>query len=95
VGPCSQSVAEMAEYNGVSIPCPKSPDIPGLLSQAAHFLDKFLLREGLGQRSAAQRELIVGAMITRLAVFSTKGSPLARTGLIELLREWVSAISGD
>src|SRR5262249_1571258 len=94
VGPCAQSVVEMGSFRGVSIPCPKSLDIEGLLHEAAHTLDKFLESEGLDRRSASQRELMVNALTTRLSASSADAKPLSRTAFIALLKEWISAISG-
>jgi hypothetical protein len=94
VGPCSQSVVEMQSFQGVSVPCPKSLDIDGLLFEAAHVLDKFLERESLDRRSATQRELMVYALTTRLSAYSSDAKTLSRTDLIALLQEWISAISG-
>jgi hypothetical protein len=95
VGPCAQSVAAMHSYQGVSIPCPKSLDIEGLLHEAAHKLDKFLEREGLDRRGATQRELMVDALTTRLSAMSSRGTPFHRANLIAQLKEWISAFTGS
>jgi hypothetical protein len=90
VGPCAKSVAEMGSFRGVAVPCPKPLDIKGLLNQAAHLLDKFLLKEGLGQKSAHQRELMVGAMITQLSLLSTGGRTMSRSELASLFKQWIA-----
>ncbi|MGI8980361.1 MAG: hypothetical protein ACR2FY_14130 [Pirellulaceae bacterium] len=89
VGPCAQSVAEMKSFGQVAVPCPKALDITGLLNQAAHLLDKFLLKEGLGQKSAHHRELMVGAMITQLSLLSTGGQATSRSELKSLCTQWI------
>lgn len=61
------------------------------LAQAAHLLDKFLLHEGLGQRTPHHRELMVEAMIARLSVLSTEGRALTRGELTGYFRQWISA----
>ena len=94
VGPCAQSVVEMGAFDGVRIPPPRVLDIDGLLGQAAHLLDKLLISEGLNRQSPYQREIMVGALITQLSLNSAKAKTLSRSALIELLRGWISSITG-
>ncbi len=93
VGPCAQSVAEMGSFNKVSVPCPKNLDIPGLLNQAAHLLDKFLAGQQFGHTSPSQREIFVSALATKLSVLSAESKDLSRAQLVELLKSWVSSIA--
>lgn len=95
VGPCAQSVVEMGAFDGVRIPPPRVLDIEGLLGQAAHLLDKLLISEGLNRQSPYQREIIVGALTTRLSLNSAEARTLTRPGLIELLSDWISSITGS
>lgn len=90
VGPSSEAVARLGSHDGVAIPCPKNLDIEGLLSEAAHLLDKFLAKEGFGQTSATQREMMVHAIVTKLSAFSTQGRPLTRQQLVSTLKEWLA-----
>jgi hypothetical protein len=95
VGPCAQSVVEMRQHLGVEVPCPKNLDIKGLLSEAAHELDKFLRKEHLDQRNSTQRELMVNALTTHLSGLSTNGQEMRREQLVELIKNWVGAFSSD
>jgi hypothetical protein len=93
VGPCAKTVVELGSYQGVSIPCPKSLDINGLLAEAAHALDKFLEEEGLDRRSATQREIMVNALTTHLSASASCARSLSRTGFITLVKSWISVIN--
>jgi hypothetical protein len=95
VGPCSQSVVEMQSFDGVAIPRPKNADITGLLSEAAHLLDKFLESQWSGRTSASQRELMVLALTTHLSECSTTGKAISRADFVALLKEWISGIKGQ
>lgn len=94
IGPTSKGVARMAISQGVSIPSPKNLDFDGLLSEAAHLLDKFLQYEGLGRGTPAQRELMAKGLITKLSLLASGGVPLSRADFVKLLNQWLSSISG-
>lgn len=94
VGSCAQSVVEMGSYQGVEVPCPKNLDIEGLLSEAAHRLDKFFELAGLDRKTPTQRELMVHALTTHLSTLSSKGRAMSRSELGELIKTWAGSITG-
>lgn len=89
VGPCSDSVTKIASFDGVDIPIPKPLNLESLLAEAAHRLDQYLAAIGRPRYSPLQREIIVGAMTSRLSEMSTKSGTLSRNGFDSLLAEWL------
>src|SRR5882724_12033851 len=65
---------------------------PGALQeQAAHRLESFLRREGLYPGTGEYRALLVNALVGRLSHYATRGEPIPRTAVVELLKQWVAA----
>lgn len=91
IGSPTQSVIRLEEYDGVLIPTPKTLDIEGLKSQAAHKLDVFLVNANLGHRLPDERELLVAALTSRLLELGTSGLSLAREGFVEQLSLWINS----
>jgi hypothetical protein len=89
VGPCSDSVTKITSFDGVEIPIPKPLNLESLLAEAAHRLDQYLAAIGRPRYSPQQREIIVGAMATRLSEMSTKSGNLSRNGFDSLLSDWL------
>ena len=79
---------------GVSVPCPRSLDLDGLLGQGAHLLDKFLRKEGLDAKSPYQREIMVAAIATKLSVLSSEAKNLSRIELVNMIKGWLDSITG-
>jgi hypothetical protein len=94
IGPTSKGLARLGTSTGVSIPSPKNLDFDGLLGEAAHLLDKFLQKEGLGRGTPTQRELIAKGLVTQLSLLASGGVALSRADFVKLLKEWLSSISG-
>lgn len=90
IGPCSQGVTEIEAIVGVRVPPPKNPDFNGLLNEAAHLLDKFLVSQGLHQVTPVQRELMAGALVAELSIGATSGHAFSRIALAALLKEWIN-----
>jgi hypothetical protein len=93
VGPCSSSVARMGSHGKVAIPCPRSPNFEEMLGFTAHLLDRFLVREKIHAQSPSHRELMVYALVTKLSIFASDGSPIERHKFVELLKTWVKDIA--
>lgn len=91
IGPCSQSVVTMGAFNGVDIPHPKSLDPDGMIEQAAHRLEKFLIASQLSTQTAYQRELMVKALITDF--FTSVAKPLTQNSLKQKLAKDLRALT--
>lgn len=92
IGPTAQSVVDMGSFNGVDIPCPKNLDIAGLINEAAHLLDKFLVQESMQRPLPEQRELLVHALIAKLSCLSTTGTTLTRQEFGVTLSGWINDV---
>lgn len=64
-------------------------DIPALLHSAAHLLGRFAESQKLDAGTALQREMVVHALISKLEHYAIRSTPLTRSALIKLLREWI------
>ena len=93
VGPCSSAVARMGSHGKVAIPCPRSPNFEEMLGFTAHLLDRFLVREKIHAQSPSHREIMVHALVTKLSIFASDGSPIERHKFVELLKIWVKDIA--
>jgi hypothetical protein len=89
LGPCSESVATLGEIDGVKVPQPKPLDVQGLVERAAHRLDRFLEQRNVRRVPAFARELLVSALIGKLAEYSTQGARITRLDVVRLLESWV------
>lgn len=93
IGPCSQSVARIKRCGAVDIPCPKSLDIEGMLGQAAHLLDIFLVNESFHSQSPSHRELMVRALVAEMSFLSSNSTPFGRSEFIALLKKWLQGVA--
>lgn len=92
LGPCAHSVA-IAGYAGkVRIPTPKILDITALMEQAAHRLDKFLIGQGVSALQPFVRELLVHALVSKFAGYSTAGTELSKAELTRLILDWIMVL---
>ena len=89
VGPCAESVVKLGCVGRVMIPPPKSPDFRGLLREAAECLARFLEKRDASAVRANQREVLVHALMGRLATLSAEGQTLGREELGQLLVQWM------
>lgn len=89
IGPISGDLAKQTELEGVAIPSPKSLDLEGMLHQAAHQIDLYLDKNSMASGSPHVREHIVEALIGKLSTYSTSGTPLPRSDLETVFRNWV------
>lgn len=89
IGPCSQGVIELGRAGDVNIPTPKALDIDSLIEQAAHRLDSYLENREMSRVSAATRELLISALVTKLETYSTAGKMICRESFNQLLDEWI------
>lgn len=92
VGPCAKSVVDLCLYKNVKIPTPLSLNINALIEQASHRLAKYLYAHELDEKNPLAREVLVYAIIAKLATFSTEGNPLRRSDLDSLLLEWIQNV---
>lgn len=94
IGPYSGPLAKETQLDGVALPTPKSLDIEGMLKQAAHQLEIYLLRHQmtLGAGSPMLRELMVEGLIGKLSSYSTAGQLLAKSELDRVFMDWVAAV---
>lgn len=90
IGPASSSVVGINDQSGVCIPTPKNLDLGGFLAQAAHHLDSFCAKHGLGTRSALERELLVAAITGHMMEIGVHGNGISRESLVKKLSEWIS-----
>jgi len=67
----------------------KNLNLTDLLEQAAHRLAVFVEQEGQPSGSAAEREMIVHALVSKLEYLSTTSEAFSRTAFVELLSEWI------
>ncbi|WP_037228452.1 nSTAND3 domain-containing NTPase, partial [Rhodopirellula baltica] len=89
VGPCSESVAKLGRYLNVDIPAPKPMDMNSLLAEAAHLLDRHLSAIGFTRFTPDQREMIIGAMASKLAELSAVSGRMTRADFNSLLEGWL------
>lgn len=90
IGHCSKPVARMGQHGKVVVPPPKTLDLEGLLSQAAHELHKFLVHENKGPQDPTHLELMVKALVTELSVLASGGHPYERKDFISQLMLWTN-----
>jgi hypothetical protein len=91
IGPVSGDLAKRIDLEGVALPTPKSLDVKGMFEQASHRLDVYLHKHGMVFGSPLLREFIVEGLIGKLSAYSTSGTPLSRTDLEKVFREWVES----
>src|SRR5947209_2898848 len=89
IGPVSQGVTTLASHGKVQVPAPQPLNLEGLVHQAAHQLDHYLQSRRLGVQHPSMREMVVEALVTRLSVFATTGTPLERAAFDTLLNMWI------
>jgi hypothetical protein len=89
IGPVSQGVTTLASHEKVQVPTPQPLNLDGLVHQAAHQLDRYLQSRRLGVQDPSMREMVVEALVTRLSVFATTGTPLERAAFDTLLNSWI------
>lgn len=92
IGSCSDSVANIQLHGKVSIPTPLGLNLPQLIEQAAHKLDKYLESKNI-KISSRQRELLVKAITTEFSVNSTEGRQLSRDAFDNLIIEGAKSIN--
>jgi hypothetical protein len=93
IGPVSQGVTTLASHGKVQVPTPQPLNLDGLMHQAAHQLDHYLQSRRLGVRHPSMREMVVGALVTRLSVVATTGTPLERAAFDTLLSTWIGKVA--
>lgn len=93
IGPVSEGVPGLKRHGRVAIPTPDPLNPDGLMHQAAHKLDRYLQARQLDARSPSAREMIVDALITRLATAATRGLTIRRDVFDGILHSWVKDIS--
>ena len=91
-GPSSGSVAAGLTIGGVHVKAPTAINISVLMDQAAHQIDRFFERNGISKVPAFAREIVVGALVTRLSEYSTVGHFVKRSEFVSLLTRWVSVL---
>lgn len=89
LGPCSQAVVELGMVGKVRVPPPRVLDLDGLVEQAAHRLDIFFENRGVSRMPPWVRELLVNAVVAKLATYSTKGAFVSRRDFDALLIDWI------
>lgn len=89
IGPCSQSVISAQSINSVNIPTPKNLDPLGLQDQAAHRLDIFLNKRGIASVPPIARQILVGAISSKVEEYSTNGETLSKFDFEQLLDRWI------
>ena len=89
----SDSVIKVERIGKVRVPCPKNLDWDGLLSEAAHLLDRFLYSIGLSSVSPDHSRLIVKGLVTEMSIHASTAKPLSRDDLSNKLRCWVKVVS--
>ena len=92
IGPCSQSVIELKNHKGVSIPLPKNLDIISLIEQSSHRLDKYLSESGFEKIPPLIRENLIHSLVSKFETYSTIGEDVSRTDFNKILLEWIFSI---
>lgn len=88
-GPVSGPLSTVRELDGVEVPTPRPLDIAGQLANAAHQLERYLRKIGIGTIPVELRELIVLAIVAKLSELSASPLTLDRRDLDEMLRNWI------
>jgi PAS domain-containing protein len=89
IGPCSESVIKLGKIGKVDIPTPEVLNIDSLIERSAHRLDGYLENREMSRVSAASRELLIRALVTKLETYSTKGEKIPKEDFDQLLKKWV------
>lgn len=89
IGPISAGVAEIEKHGRVTVPTPQPLNLPGLIHQAAHHLDRYARNRNTVLNSPTVREMVVHALVSRMSVFATQGTPIQRADFDDLLRSWL------
>lgn len=92
VGHHSKELLTEHTIGRVKVPRPEHLSPEAFLERAAHRLDRYLESIGVSKVPVYARELLVGALTTRLSQYSTRGTALRRNEFEKLLREWVSIL---
>lgn len=93
IGPVSQGVTTLPSHGKVKLPTPQPLNRDALVHQAAHQLDHYLRSRRLGVQHPSMREMVVAALVTRLSVFATTGTPLERAAFDTLLNSWIGTVA--
>lgn len=91
-GPASGEVAKGTRFGRVEVPQPLTVVLSSLVHQAAHQIDVFFEGLGVTKVPAFARELVVGALATRLSEYSTSGQEILREDFRNLLASWILAL---
>lgn len=92
IGPCTIDVTKQQTYGKVSIPTPLPLNLSAFIELAAQKFDKYLTSKGISQVPPFARELLVEALTTRLASYSTSGTKVSREDFDKLLIEWILVV---
>ncbi|MGO9107869.1 MAG: hypothetical protein ACLP9L_01430 [Thermoguttaceae bacterium] len=90
VGPCSQGVVDLEKVGHVVVPPALNLDLTAFKHQAAHLLDRLLVGQGKSMCGPDYREMLAGALVEKLAVFSTSSHAMTREELVALLKIWIA-----
>lgn len=83
--PGSPAVARIRNVGNVAVPPPRNLNLAAFQREAAHRLARFLEAQSMPSGSASHRETLVGSLMCHMATLSTKGKPLTRDELVNLL----------
>jgi len=89
IGLHSWQIVGVSSIKGVKLEL-KNLDITAAREQAAHRLDRFLSKQQIESGSAEYREMLVDALIARLAAYSTTGKSISYHDLVSLLNLWIT-----
>lgn len=90
IGPsASPSVANLQEYEGVSIPKPKPLDIDGMVKQIAHDLSVYCEQQKIPPIQPSAVTMLAITLVGMLEIWSVDSKEVTRNELDELLKQWV------